>query len=345
MKAVRLIEPGRPLEMRDLPVPEIGAQEALVRVMAAGICHSDAHYRAGVSKVSPLPVTPGHEIAGIVVDTGPGVRHLREGDRVCIHYMVTCGDCFYCHSGNEQFCTSGKMIGKHRDGGYAEYIAIPARNAFSLPPEIPFEQGAILMCSSATALHALRKADLRPGESAAVFGVGGLGISAVQLAFAFGALRVFAVDIDPSKLEMAARFGAIPIDAGKNDPVAEIRELTGGRGVDVSLELAGLPLTMRQSVAALGIGGRAALAGITDRSMEIVPYHELINKEAAVIGVSDHLAQEIPFLLGLARTGRLRLDGAVTRTVPLEAAVINGVLDDLERFGSGIRAVIRPDCS
>jgi len=144
---------------------------------------------------------------------------------------------------------------------------------------------------------------------------------------------------------MAAGFGAIPMDAGKTDPVSEIRDLTGGKGVDVSLELVGLPLTMHQAVMALGIGGRAALAGITDRAMEIVPYHELINKEAAVIGVSDHLAQEIPLLLELARTGRLRLTGAVTRTVPLDASAINLVLDDLDRFGSGIRAVIRPDCS
>jgi propanol-preferring alcohol dehydrogenase len=157
----------------------------------------------------------GHEIAGSIEQTGPEVAALKIGDRVCIHYMVTCGNCFYCHQGNEQFCSSGKMIGKHHDGGYAEYIGIPARNAFLLPDEISFAQGAIMMCSSATSLHALRKADVKPGESVAVFGIGGLGLSAVQLAFAFGALRVFAIDINPAKLDLADHFGAKPINAKK----------------------------------------------------------------------------------------------------------------------------------
>ncbi|MHB9029704.1 MAG: alcohol dehydrogenase catalytic domain-containing protein [Candidatus Latescibacterota bacterium] len=342
MKAVRLIAPGRPLEMQDISVPEIGPNDALVRVMAAGICHSDAHYRSGVSRVHPLPVTPGHEIAGIVEQAGPEVGSLREGDRICVHYMVTCGNCYYCYQGNEQFCTSGKMIGKHRDGGYAEYIAIPARNAFPLPPEISFEHGAIMMCSSATSLHALRKAGLRTGETVAVFGVGGLGLSAVQLAYAFGALRVFAVDINSNRLSLAARFGAVPVNAAETDPVSAIMAMTGGNGVDVALELIGLPLTMRQAVTALAIGGRAALAGISDKGMEIVPYHELINKEAAIIGVSDHLASEIPLLISLVQRGKLQLSEVITRTVPLDDGAINGVLDEMEKYGGGVRAVIQP---
>lgn len=342
MKAVRLIEPGRPLEIQDIALPDLCSGDVLVRVKAAGICHSDAHYRSGVSKVYPLPRTLGHEVAGIIEKTGSGLSRLKIGDRVCVHYMVTCGSCFYCNRGTEQFCTSGKMIGKHSDGGYAEYIIIPARNAFLLPPEISFEQGAVMMCSSATSLHALRLADVKPGESVAVYGVGGLGFSAVQLAFAFGALRVFAVDIDPAKLDAAGRFGAVPIDARKTDPVSAIMEMTAGRGVDVSLELIGLPLTMRQTVRSLAIGGRAALAGITDQAVEIIPYDELINKEARIIGVSDHLAREIPLLINLVRQGRLQLSDVITRTVPLDAQAINDILDDLDRFGSVIRAVIKP---
>jgi propanol-preferring alcohol dehydrogenase len=310
--------------------------------MAAGICHSDVHYRSGVSRVHPLPVTPGHEIAGLVEKTGPEVGNLREGDRVCVHYMATCGRCCYCFRGNEQFCTSGKMIGKHRDGGYAEYVVIPARNAFPLPPEISFEHGAIMMCSSATSLHALRKADLKPGESVAVFGVGGLGLSAVQLAYAFGADRVYAVDIDPERLALAAQYGATPVDAAAADPVSAIMAMTDGKGVDVALELIGLPVTMRQAATSLAIQGRAALAGITDRAMEIVPYHELINKEAAIIGVSDHLASEIPLLISLAQQGKLQLSRVITRTVPLDAGEINKVLDNLEKYGGGVRVVIKP---
>jgi propanol-preferring alcohol dehydrogenase len=234
------------------------------------------------------------------------------------------------------------MIGKYRDGGYAEYCCVPARSVFPLPEEIPFEQGAILMCSSATSFHALRKARLQPGETVAVFGLGGLGMSAVQLARAFGAEEVYAVDIKPGKLELAQHFGAIPIPAQGNDPVAEIRRLTGGRGVDVALELIGLPLTMRQAVQSLAIQGRAAIAGISDQSFTVSPYQELLNREAEIIGVSDHLAQELPQLIEWTRRGKLDLSGVITQTVPLEPEAINTVLDRLEGFFEEVRVVITP---
>src|SRR3954447_26393544 len=197
---------GKPLEMQEIPIPEVGREDILVRVRAAGICHSDVHYRAGKSPVYPLPMTLGHEVAGIVEQVGADVTRARVGDRVALHYNVTCGDCYRCSTGDEQFCEHGAaMLGHHRDGGYAEYIVVPARNAVPLPEEIPFEQGATLMCASATAYHVLRKSRLRAGETVAVFGAGGLGQSAVQLARAFGALDVFAVDINESKLHLAAQ--------------------------------------------------------------------------------------------------------------------------------------------
>jgi len=171
MKAIRMVQVGQPLEMHELPIPEPGAQEALVLVKAAGICHSDAHYRAGRSRVEPLPLTLGHEVAGVVAQVGEAVSGFQVGERVCIHYMLTCGHCEYCDRGQEQFCRRGKMIGKYANGGYAEYIVVPARSLFHLPDEIPFEQGAVLMCSSATALHALRKARLAAGESVRLTGL------------------------------------------------------------------------------------------------------------------------------------------------------------------------------
>ena len=314
----------------------------LIRVKAAGICHSDAHYRAGVSPVKPLPLTLGHEVAGVVEKTGADVQGFTAGDRVCVHYLVTCGQCIFCEAGTEQFCPTAQMIGKHRDGGYAEFIVVPERSVFHLPDEIPFEQGAILMCSSATSLHALNKARLRPGETVAIFGVGGLGISALQLARHFGAAEVFAVDINPRKLELAERFGAIPVNASVGNPVEQIQELTGGRGVDVALELVGLPVTMRQAVQSLAILGRAALVGLTRETFAVAPYSELLNKEAEIIGVSDHVAREIPVLLDLARTGKLDLSRGIIRTVPLEAGAVNGVLDRLEEFGGDVRVVITP---
>jgi len=342
MKAVRMIEVRSPLEMSELPIPSIGPNDVLVAVKAAGICHSDAHYRAGVSPVDPLPLTLGHEVAGVVEETGAQVVGFNPGDRVCLHYMVTCGQCDFCNQGNEQFCRSGKMIGKYRDGGYAEYISIPGRSVFRLPENIPFDQGAIMMCSSATAFHALRKSRLQPGERAAIFGSGGLGVSAIQLALAYGASQVFAVDVQPGKLAFAEQLGALPIDASQDDPVSQIRALTAGEGVDVALELVGLPLTMDQAFRSLGVKGRAAIAGLTDRTFEIAPYVDLLNKEAEIIGVSDHLAQEIPELIDWVQRGKLDLSRAVTKSVALEAEPINAVLDQLDTFSEDVRVVIKP---
>ncbi len=340
MKAIRLIKSGLPLETQEVAIPQVGARDVLIRISAAGICHSDVHYRAGVSPVKSSPLTLGHEVAGTVEKAGADVVRFADGERVCVHYLVTCGHCVFCEAGTEQFCTVAQMIGKHRDGGYAEFIIVPERSVFHLPDEIPFEQGAILMCSSATSLHALNKARLRSGETVAVFGVGGLGISAVQLARTLGAARVFAVDINPRKLELAGRFGAISVDASTGNPVEKIQELTGGRGVNVALELVGLPVTMRQAVQSLAILGRAALVGLTRDTFEVAPYSELLNREAEIIGVSDHLASEIPLLLDLARTRKLDLSHGVIRTVPLEAGAVNGVLDHLEKFGDDVRVVI-----
>lgn len=342
MKAIRLIRPGSPLEEREIPVPRIGKGDVLIRVAAAGICHSDAHYRAGVSPAEPLPLTLGHEVTGTVEKVGADVRGLGKDDRVCVHYLVTCRRCASCQAGHEQFCPTVQMIGKHRDGGYAEFIVVPKHSVFRLPDEIPFEQGAILMCSSATSLHALNKARLRRGETVAVFGIGGLGISALQLARQFGAAQVYAVDINPRKLALAERLDAVPINASADNPVAKIRELTHGRGVDVALELVGLPLTMRQAVQSLAILGRAAMVGLTRDTFEVASYSELLNKEAEVIGVSDHLASELPLLLDLARTAELDLSQGFIRTIPLEPAAVNRALDRLEKFGDDVRVVITP---
>jgi propanol-preferring alcohol dehydrogenase len=244
--------------------------------------------------------------------------------------------------GSEQFCNAGHMLGKDRDGGYAESISLPARNAFRLPDEIPFEQGAILMCSSATSFHALRKGRVQAGETVAVFGVGGLGMSAVQLARAFGALEVYAVDINPGKLKMAAGCGGIPIHAVEADPVAEIKRLTGGRGVDVALELIGLPATMQQAVACLAVLGRAVMVGLTQQTIQVAPYRELVCREGEIIGSSDHLAQELPTLIELARRGALDLSNVVTDRIPLDAGAINAALDRLEQFGDNVRVAIMP---
>jgi D-arabinose 1-dehydrogenase-like Zn-dependent alcohol dehydrogenase len=341
MKAIQLTGIRQPLQLREVPVPQPGPDDVLIKIKAAGICHSDAHYRAGVSAIASLPVTLGHEMAGVAEKIGRNVKHIVAGDRVCVHYLATCGVCPFCAMGREQFCATGQMMGKHRDGGYAEWALVPARSVFVLPGEIPFEAAAIMMCSSSTSLHALNKARLQPGESVAIFGFGGLGFSALQLAKARGAGDVYAVDINPTKLKTAADLGAIPIDARQGDPVRQIQQKTKNRGVDVSLELIGLPETMDAAVRCLAVFGRAALVGLTQKSFEVSPYQNVINKEAEIIGVSDHLASEIPLLLEMARDGKLRFPADTIRTISLEASAINDTLDALEQGEGQIRTVIQ----
>jgi len=342
MRAVRLGQIGAPLENAEIEVPEIGLSEVLIRVGAAGICHSDAHYRAGISKIDNLPVTLGHEVAGRVEKIGNKVTDVAAGDRVCVHYLVHCRSCEFCVRGLEQFCRSGQMIGKHRDGGYAEFIKVPGRNAFALPDEISFEVGAIMMCSSATALHALNKARLKPGESVAIFGFGGLGFSALQLARALDCGQIYVVEINPAKLASIRKLGAVAIDANAADPVEQIKEATGGKGVDVSVELIGSAETMRQCVLCLAPLGRAALVGLTTESMSIFPYTELINRETEIIGVSDHLATELPALIEFARSGKLRFPPETLRVVDLDAGQVNATLDALQHSIDHVRTVIVP---
>ena len=341
MRAVRLVQTCKPLEDAEIPIPDVGASDVLIRVRAAGICHSDAHYRAGVSKIDNLPVTLGHEIAGRVERVGKDVNNVAPGDRVCVHYLVHCGECEFCARGLEQFCRNGQMIGKHRDGGYAEFIKVPAKNAFALPDEISFEVGAVMMCSSATALHALNKTRLKPGESVAIFGFGGLGFSALRLAKALGCKDVYVVEVNRAKLASIKKLGAVAIDAKAGDPVEQIKDANGGKGVDVSLELIGFAKTMQQAVLCLAPLGRAALVGLTAESMSIFPYPELINKEAEIIGVSDHLASELPALIKFARSGKLHFPPEALRVVNLEAGQINAALDALQDSIDHVRTVIR----
>ena len=367
MRAVQLETIGYPLVDRDLPVPEPGPAEALVRVRAAGVCRSDLHYSTGASYAGPLPLTLGHEVAGTLERCGAdavellaergiavagGSRPGRAGgpsdpgapaptDRVAVHYLVTCGHCRHCMAGREQFCSNAQMVGKHRDGGFAEYLLVPARNLVAIPAQVTLESAAVMMCSTATALHALHKAELAAGDRVAVFGIGGLGMSAVQLARAMGALEVYAVDIDRSRLALAEALGAVPVNAGEVDPVEALRGLTGD-GVECAVELLGLPQTIEQAVRSLAPQGRAAIAGIADQPVSIETYRDVVGREAKIVGVSDHTRGEVEYALTLAAKGALRFDEVITKTLPLEAAAINGTLDSLARFGPGVRSVVAP---
>jgi len=338
MQAIRLTAPGQPLEAHTLPDPSPGEGEIVVDIRRAGICHTDAHYRAQEGR-TVLPVTLGHEIAGVVSAVGANVSSVAEGDRVALHYLTSCGECDRCLRHGEQFCTTGTMIGRHRDGGYAQRILVPAVNAVPIPDEVPFDAAAIMMCSTATAYHALRLASPESRDSLAILGLGGLGVSAVQLAKTFGITELYAIDVVPEKLELAASFGATPIDA-RNDVRKAIYDATEGRGVDIVLDFAGNAGATHAALRALAAGGRLVLVAINLRELTIDPFSDVLAKERRIIGCSDHTRAELVELMELARTGAIDLSRAITRTVPLEAAPINGVLDELEARTGHLRAVI-----
>lgn len=345
MRAVRLVQPGQPVALHEVPVPVIGAHDVLVRVRAAGICHSDVHYRAGRSRVEPLPLTLGHEVAGDIVAVGSAVRSRAVGDRVCLHYLVICGTCAHCAAGREQFCPTGLMLGHFTDGGWAEYIVVPERNAVRLPDAVSYEHGAVMMCSSSTSLHALRKARCARGDTVLVVGAGGLGMSAIQIARELGASQVIAADRDAGKLALAQQLGAVPLDTTGLTPAqgAEaVRALTAGRGVDVALELVGHGDTVQMALKSVAPLGRAVVVGLNDRDVPVDTYRDLIGREAELIGSNDHLLGELEELTAMASRGALVLDEVVTHRVPLEADAINGVLDALEAHHAPVRTVVVP---
>lgn len=338
MRALQIIDVGAPLVEVEIPDPSPGPGEVLLRVSAAGICRSDVHYRSGSRSIPATPLVPGHEVAGTVIEAGAGVSTPTVGSEVCLHYLTTCGACAFCHRGQEQFCIAGGMLGFNRQGGYAEQIVVPARNAFEVPPGIDMSVAAVMMCSSATAFHALRKGRVALGDSVAVFGAGGLGMSALRLARVFGASKVFAVDINPVKLKVAEAHGAIPVPGGPG-AVETILDLSDG-GVDVAIELVGLSPLMRDAVAVLQPMGRAVAVGITDEEFGLDPFRDLVVREAEIIGSADHLADEISQLLSLVDRGILDLSDVVTNRVALEATAVNEAMDRLEGFGDDVRTVI-----
>lgn len=338
MRAVRLQASNSSLVPAEVPEPRTGANEVKVRVEACGICHSDAHYRSGFGSIA-TPRTLGHEIAGTVTEAGAEVRNLSVGDRVAIHYLLSCGSCRMCLRAGEQFCESGRMIGKECDGGYAETIVVPQGNAVPVPSNVPLEVAAVMMCSTATAYHALRVAGVTAGTTVAILGLGGLGISAAHLTRALGAGVTAAVDVVPEKLARAAALGALPIPA--NGDVREaLLAATDGYGFDVAIDFTGAPEVVLPALKGLAPRGTLVLVALSERTIPFNPYRDVLGKERRIVGCSDHLRSELSELMALAGDGKLLLQDAISGRVPLEAGAINGVLDDLERGTSALRRVI-----
>ena len=320
MKAARLHRIGAEFSLDRIRVPAISARDVLVQVRAAGICHSDLNYRNGVAPVAKLPITLGHEIAGTVAETGRSVKGISHGERVLVHYVVSCGKCVFCRANQENYCLSYQMVGKDIDGGFAEYVRVPARSIVELPKSIPFEQAAILGCAVPTAFHALRRARTKPGDNVVIFGVGGLGIHAVQLAARiFKAKTVIAADLIDHKLREAKRVGAEEtVNASAQNVPKAVHRITDGKLADVVLDFVGSSQTIALAVGCVGKGGRLAIVGIGAESMQISPYKTIIGKEMEIIGVNDHLKTELIELVDLVRAGKLDVSRSVTHKVSLD---------------------------
>jgi 2-desacetyl-2-hydroxyethyl bacteriochlorophyllide A dehydrogenase len=320
MMAAVLHKIGEQLRIGNVKVPELKPGEVTVRIRAAGICHSDLNYRDGISPVGQLPRILGHEISGQVVDIAEGAEDVEVGDRVCIHYVKSCGDCVYCGAGRGNLCENYQMIGKDVDGGFAEFINVPVGNVLQLPDRIPFEQGALIGCAVSTSFHALKRARVKDGDTVVIYGVGGVGLHAVQLAArVFAAGKVVAVDISDRKLKLAKEYGAEnEINGTRENVVDKLRESTGGRLADVVLEFVGLRKTIEEAVHCVAKGGRLALVGIGSEGICLSPYKTMIGKEMELIGVNDHLKSEITQLIKLIQTGKVDLSKSITHKYTLK---------------------------
>lgn len=344
MRAARFHGVGHPLTLEEVPIPVPGPGEVLVRVRACGVCGSDIHIVfEGVTPTAYTPITLGHETAGEVAVCGPGVEEFKPGDRVVVCCFLVCGRCLNCLSGNQQVCLERRCLGIQAEGALAEYLVAPAANLVPLPERVPFAQGAIITDAVATPFHALMAVGgLRPGETVAVFGCGGLGIHGVQLARLGGAAKVIAVDVRPAVLQRALAVGAdLAIDASRQEVVPAVLKATGGLGVDLAVELVGRRQTIAQAVECLRVGGRAAVAGLGPEPITTLPPTAFVRREAKLLGSYGFTVNEIATLVELVASGRLDLSGSISLTLPL--ALVNDALSILhEKQGDPVRILVEP---
>ena len=342
MKATVFTEVGKPLEIQDWPKPEAGPGEIIVKVAACGVCHTDLHYiDHGVPTFKKPPLILGHEASGTIDQVGEGVTNWKEGDRVLLPAVLTCGVCPNCRTGRENICDNMVMFGNNIDGSYAEFVKSPAKDAIALPPEeeLPIVESSIIADAVSTPYHAVKnRGEVRPGDRVVVYGCGGVGINCVQVAAAAGA-TVIAVDINPEKLEWAKKFGATYcINANEEERVDKaVKKLTGG-GADIAMEVVGNPKTMVAAFNTLRKGGRLVIVGYTDKKMELAA-PKVMYFEMEVVGSLGCRPADYPRIVEMARTGKLKVKELVTSRFKLEE--INDALD-LLREGKGLRSVVIP---
>lgn len=336
MKAAVFTGPNAPLQLDTVPRPEPGAGEVLVKVIACGLCHTDLHYMDhGVPTFKAPPLILGHEISGTVVRVGAGVDEARLRTSVLLAPVTSCGECAMCRTGRENVCARQKMLGNTIDGGYAEYVVAPARDAFEVPGSIPLEEACVVADALTTAFHGVaRRARVEAGEIVAVIGCGGLGLNVIQVAALLGA-RVIAVDVDPRKLALAKELGAsLTIDAREGDAPKHIRKETDG-GAHVAVEAIGNPKTQEQALASLRTGGRMLMLGSAADPMSLQG-GRVMYRELSIIGTLGCRPIDFPVVLDLVRRGKLAVGPLVTHRHSLET--INEGFDSLRR-GEGVRHI------
>jgi 6-hydroxycyclohex-1-ene-1-carbonyl-CoA dehydrogenase len=340
MKAAVFVGPHQPLLVQDVPTPAPAAGEILVRVAACGVCHTDLHYiDHGTPTFTPPPLILGHEISGTVEALGDGVVGWKLGDRVLLPAVYGCGQCRMCREGRENICERMVMFGNNVDGGYAEIVVAPAKDALPLPESIPLVEGAIIADALTTPYHAVvNRGRVRPGDQVVVFGCGGIGLNVVQIAAVLGA-RVIAVDLVEEKLEWAKRLGAAetirPSQAERLDKA--VRKMTDG-GADIAFEAIGLPATQEQAFACLRAGGRLVLVGFAGEAMRLDGGRAMY-REMEVIGSLGCRAVDYRRVIQMVARGRLQVAELVTARFPLER--INDAFETL-RQGKGVRSVVTP---
>lgn len=356
MRAAVLNEVGKPLAIEEITIAEPGMGEALVRVVAAGVCHSDLHFMEGTYK-RELPMILGHEVAGIVESVGPGVSNVVAGDRVIVGFVQPCGYCDRCQSGRPNLCETPTTLrgpnepGLRRGdtpvgalaqiGGFADYALTPAAGLIKVPANVGLDIAALIGCSVTTGYGAVANtAAVEPGATVAVIGAGGVGLNIIHTAALVGAQRIIAVDLVEEKLDIAKEFGATDaVYAGRGDAVQQVHELTGD-GVDYAFEAIGLKQTARQAYDMIRRGGTAVIVGMVPPEDTIDVPGLIWRDEKTLKGSfygSARFHVDMPRILSLYQQGKLDLDRLLTRRFPLEQ--INEAFD-LLKSGTVARSVL-----
>jgi len=308
------------LDYQEFPAPAPAADEVLVRVRACGVCGSDIHGWDGSTGRRQPPLIMGHEASGEIAAVGPRVERWRTGDRVTFDSTIYCGECAWCRAGRVNLCENRRVVGVspgeyRQHGAFAEFVALPARVLYALPPALTFERAAMVEPVS-IAVHAVQRVKISPTDSAVVVGTGMIGLLVVQALRWAGCGNVIAVDIDDQKLALARELGALhALRSDTGDAAAEIQKLTGGRGADFSFEVVGFTPTLDLALRALRKGGTAVLVGNLSPKTDF-PLQLVVTRELTVLG-SCSSAGEYPVCLDLIARGVIRVDPLISAVAPL----------------------------